>query len=31
MSKLAQVLKSHTDINGVTLYEHINTFLYEVL
>lgn len=31
MSKLATVLKSHTDINGITLYEHINSFLNEVL
>lgn len=31
MSKLAQVLKSHTDVNGVTLYDHLNTFLSEIL
>ncbi|CAD8061697.1 unnamed protein product [Paramecium sonneborni] len=31
MSKLSQVLKSHTDVNGVTLFDHINTFINEVL
>ena len=30
MSHLAHLLKSHSDINGVTLYDHLNQFLFSV-